>query len=66
MRFYYYKNDNKKEIKKIDRDNIAKDISDKCKQWHDDTQDVRDDYKRIVRDVFPSILTGQQNKIKLI
>lgn len=66
MRFYYYKNDNKKEIKKIDRDNIAKDISDKCRTWHEDTQDVRDDYKRIIRDVFPSIVTGQQNKIKLI
>ena len=30
MRFYYYKGDNKKEIRKIDRDNICKDINDKA------------------------------------
>ena len=27
MRFYYYKDNNKKEIRKIDRDNICEDIN---------------------------------------
>ena len=30
MRFYYYKDDNKKEIRKIDRDNICEDINNKA------------------------------------
>lgn len=68
MRFYYYKGDNKKEIKKIDRENIAQDISKKCRVWHDDTQEVRADYDRVRREIFPSIYKGKQvdERIKLI
>lgn len=54
MRFYYYKDDNKKEIRKIDRDNICKDINDKAKQWSKDVEEVREDYERVVREIYPS------------
>ena len=49
MRFYYYKDDNKKEIRKIDRDNICEDINDKAKCWSRDVEEVREDYDRVVR-----------------
>lgn len=54
MRFYYYKDDNKKEIRKIDRENICKDINDKAKQWSKDVEEVREDYERVVREIYPS------------
>ena len=31
MRFYYYKDNNKKEVRKIDRDTICSDIDEKAK-----------------------------------
>lgn len=64
MRFYYYKNDNKKEIQKIDRDNIAEDICKKAKDWHDDTIAVRQDFDRIRSEIFPD--TSSLEDIKLI
>ena len=51
MRFYYLKNDNKKEINKIDRDNIAYDICEKARIWHDDVQDVKTDFDRIKEEI---------------
>ena len=54
MRFYYYKDDNKKEIRKIDRDNICEDINKKAKQWSRDVEEVREDYDRVVREIYPS------------
>ena len=38
MRFYYYKDNNKKEIRKIDRDNICEDINNKAKQAKQNAQ----------------------------
>lgn len=64
MRFYYYKNDNKKEIKKIDRDNIAHDICEKAKTWHDDVEAVKQDFDRIKEEIFPD--TVLMEKVKLI
>lgn len=64
MRFYYYKDDNKKEIKKIDRDNIASDICQKAKEWHEDVQAVRTDFERIKTEIFPD--TAAMDSIKLI
>lgn len=64
MRFYYYKNDNKKEIKKIDRDNIAEDICEKAKIWHDDVQAVKQDFDRIKQEIFPD--TANLEDVKLI
>lgn len=64
MRFYYYKNDNKKEIQKIDRDNIAADICEKAKTWHDDVFQVRQDFERIRGEVFPD--TNSLDEVKLI
>ena len=64
MRFYYYKGDNKKEIKKIDRDNIACDINEKAKTWNEDTVQVRTDYERIKGEIFPD--TTNLADIKLI
>ena len=64
MRFYYYKGDNKKEIQKIDRDNIAEDICEKAKLWHDDTMAVRQDFDRIRGEIFPD--TQTLDDIKLI
>lgn len=64
MRFYYYKGDNKKEIQKIDRDNIAEDICQKAKDWHEDTEQVRQDFDRIRGEVFPD--TASLEEIKLI
>lgn len=54
MRFYYYKDDSKKEIRKIDRDNICEDINQKAKIWAQDTQEVKEDYDRVVREIYPS------------
>ena len=51
MRFYYYKNDTKKEIRKIDRDNICKDIDEKARLWAEDVQEVKDDYDRVVKEM---------------
>src|SRR5574344_1311917 len=65
MRFYYYDKDNKKEIKKIDRDNIASDICNKLKTWSQDVEEVKHDYDRIIKEVYPCSNRNQQ-KIKLI
>lgn len=54
MRFYYYKDDNKKEIRKIDRDNICEDINNKAKQWSHDVEEVREDYERVINEIYPS------------
>lgn len=54
MRFYYYKDDNKKEIRKIDRDNICYDINNKAKIWSKDIEEVREDYDRVVNEIYPS------------
>ena len=50
MRLYYYKDDNQKMLRKIDRDNIVDDICKKAKAWHEDTLEVRNDYNRINRE----------------
>ena len=47
MRFYYFKDDNKKEIRKIDRDNICNDINEKAKIWSKDIEEVKEDYERV-------------------
>lgn len=65
MRFYYYKNDNQKEIKKIDRDNIVTDICKKVKTWSEDLNEVRLDYERVIKELFPS-KNASKTKIKLI
>ena len=65
MRFYYYKDNNKKEIRKIDRDNICEDINNKAKQWSADVQEVRDDYERVVREIYPSA-NEFKSEVKLI
>lgn len=54
MRFYYYKDDNKKEVRKIDRDTICKDIDEKAKLWAQDIEEVREDYDRVVNEIYPS------------
>jgi hypothetical protein len=54
MRFYYYKDNNKKEIRKIDRDNICCDINNKAKIWSKDVEEVREDYDRVVNEIYPS------------
>lgn len=63
MRFYYLKNDNKKEINKIDRDNIAYDICEKARIWHDDVQDVKTDFDRIKEEIFPDMAHLQDVKL---
>ena len=65
MRFYYYKDDNKKEIRKIDRDNICEDINNKAKQWATDVEEVREDYERVVREIYPSA-NEYKAEVKLI
>lgn len=54
MRFYYYKDNNKKEIRKIDRDNICCDINNKAKIWSKDVEEVREDYDRVINEIYPS------------
>jgi hypothetical protein len=65
MRFYYYKDDNKKEIRKIDRDNICEDINNKAKCWSRDVEEVREDYDRVVREIYPSA-NEYKAEVKLI
>lgn len=65
MRFYYYKDDNKKEIRKIDRDNICEDINNKAKCWSRDVEEVREDYDRVVREIYPST-NEYKAEVKLI
>ena len=65
MRFYYYKDDNKKEIRKIDRDNICCDINNKAKIWSKDTQEVREDYDRVVNEIYPST-NEYKDQVKMI
>jgi len=65
MRFYYYKDDNKKEIRKIDRDNICEDIDNKAKLWAKDTEEVREDYDRVVREIYPSA-NEYKDQVKMI
>ena len=65
MRFYYYKDNNKKEIRKIDRDNICQDINNKAKQWSKDVEEVRQDYERVVREIYPSA-NEYKAEVKLI
>ena len=65
MRFYYYKDDNKKEIRKIDRDNICEDINNKAKQWSKDVEEVREDYDRVVREIYPSA-NEYKDQVKMI
>lgn len=65
MRFYYYKDDNKKEIRKIDRDNICCDINKKAKMWSKDTQEVREDYDRVVNEIYPST-NEYKDQVKMI
>ena len=65
MRFYYYKDNNKKEIRKIDRDNICQDINNKAKQWSEDVEEVRQDYERVVREIYPSA-NEYKAEVKLI
>lgn len=65
MRFYYYKDDNKKEIRKIDRDNICEDINNKAKCWSRDVEEVREDYDRVVKEIYPSA-NEYKAEVKLI
>lgn len=65
MRFYYYKDNNKKEIRKIDRDNICEDINNKAIQWSRDVEEVREDYERVVREIYPSA-NEYKAEVKLI
>lgn len=65
MRFYYYKDNNKKEIRKIDRDNICEDINNKAKQWASDVEEVREDYERVVKEIYPSA-NEYKAEVKLI
>ena len=65
MRFYYYKDDNKKEIRKIDRDNICCDINEKAKIWSKDTEEVREDYDRVVNEIYPST-NEYKDQVKMI
>lgn len=65
MRFYYYKNDNKKEIRKIDRDSICEDIDRKAKIWAEDVKEVKEDYDRVVREIYPSA-NEYKEQVKMI
>ena len=65
MRFYYYKDDNKKEIRKIDRDKICADINDKAKIWSEDVEEVREDYDRVIREIYPSA-NEYKDQVKMI
>ena len=65
MRFYYYKDDAKKEIRKIDRDKICSDINNKAKQWSKDVEEVREDYDRVVREIYPSA-NEYKDQVKMI
>lgn len=65
MRFYYYKDDNKREIRKIDRDNICEDICQKAKLWSKDLEEVREDYERVVREIYPSA-NDMKEQVKMI
>lgn len=65
MRFYYYKDNNKKEIRKIDRDNICADINEKAKLWSEDVEEVREDYERVVKEVYPST-NEYKDQVKMI
>lgn len=65
MRFYYYKNDNKKEIRKIDRDGICEDINNKAKIWSKDVEEVKEDYDRVVREIYPSA-NETREQVKMI
>ena len=65
MRFYYYKNDNKKEIRKIDRDSICKDIDAKARLWAEDVNEVREDYNRVVKEIYPSA-NEHSDQVKMI
>lgn len=65
MRLYYITDNNRKMLRKIDRDNVVEDICNKAKVWHDDVQDVRDDYERINKELFPSSVANKRD-VKLI
>lgn len=65
MRLYYITDNNQKMLRKIDRDNIVEDICCKARLWHEDTIEVRDDYDRINRELFPSSVANKRN-VKLI
>ena len=65
MRLYYYKDDNQKMLRKVDRENIVDDILQKTKLWHEDVQEVREDYDRINREIFPSTVPNKRD-VKLI
>ena len=65
MRFFYYKNDNKKEVRKIDRDTICKDIDEKAKLWKKDTEEVREDYERVIKEIYPSA-NEYKDQVKMI
>lgn len=65
MRFYYYKDDNKKEVRKIDRDTICKDIDEKAKLWSQDVEEVREDYERVIKEIYPST-NEYKDQVKMI
>lgn len=65
MRLYYYKDDNQKMLRKIDRDNIVDDICQKAKIWAEDVVEVRQDYERVNRELFPSTVPNRRD-VKLI
>ena len=65
MRFYYYKDNNKKEVRKIDRDNICRDINEKAKLWSEDIQEVKEDYDRVVNEIYPST-NEYKDQVKMI
>lgn len=65
MRFYYYKDNNKKEIRKIDRDNICCDINNKAKIWSKDVEEVREDYDRVINEIYPST-NEYKDQVKMI
>ena len=65
MTIYYYKNETKKEIRKIDRDNICKDIDEKARLWAEDVQEVKDDYDRVVKEIYPST-NEYKDQVKMI
>ena len=65
MRLYYYKDDNQKMLRKIDRDNIVEDICQKAKRWSEDVTEVRQDYERVNRELFPNTVPNKRN-VKLI
>ena len=64
-RFYYFKDDNKKEIKKIDRDNICNDINEKAKIWSKDIEEVKEDYERVLNEIYPST-NEYKDQVKMI